>query len=461
MEIVLQNCISNLAPVVSNPFPPFNPDVYEVELSAGDLLTWSISGTDFQFNPNTNPQIVKLEAVGDQFGSYIPASGGNQSTLSQTNGCSKPPCATLTSAPSLNNPLQAQFAVSTLFNWQTSTNHLGLNQQSKWYFFKISFTDDYCPFPAQTNRIIKVLVKPPYYMVAKPKILNTKVLNSNSDVKITWEKCKDSINLFNSYEIYSSTTKNGIYNLVDSVMNVNDTSLIHLNTAAGNNEIFYFSKIKYLYNGAFYYTQNSDTVTTQFVDLEVIDTYVQFINSLHGYVRCTIRNNGNTTVDTLIVHYYFGQGQFLFPKTITWTGVLQAKDTIQIPFPVDSISSFYSYTVCTFVSHPKDYVYYNDSTCRVNLVGLEDLDLLKLNIGKIHPSPSSGKLFIPIESQRNEIISIEIFNQQGMMIKSFKTQLNSGNNEIQIDLEKEENGVYFYVLEISGQSYFGKIVLVK
>ncbi len=99
MQVVILPGGLNTEPNVT---PPFQDPLtglwtsYRDTVYAGDLVTFSMSATDFEFLPNSQPQTMTLEAVGQQFGA-----GFTSSTI----GCSNPPCATLTPPP----PVIGQF----------------------------------------------------------------------------------------------------------------------------------------------------------------------------------------------------------------------------------------------------------------------------------------------------------------------------------------------------------------
>jgi hypothetical protein len=72
----------------------------------------------------------------------------------------------------------------------------------------------------------------------------------------------------------------------------------------------------------------------------------------------------------------------------------------------------------------------------INSAGLENLDLLNI---KLYPNPVSSTLTVDF-GQTVDLDNIELTDALGRMIQKFK---NFKGNQIQIDLAKESDGVYF------------------
>jgi hypothetical protein len=152
--IALVTVMQNTPPLVSAPF--INPvsglyTNFSKTVFAGDTVNFIISGTDFGFLPNQQPQTVSLNVTSPHFGANYSSS---------TMGCLKPPCATLNPPP----PVSAPFAAQSTFYWQTDVAHLGsdtsVGSVAKTYNFLIKVSDDFCPVPAVTYRTIAITVLP-------------------------------------------------------------------------------------------------------------------------------------------------------------------------------------------------------------------------------------------------------------------------------------------------------------
>jgi gliding motility-associated-like protein len=231
IQSVLLPCGNNTPPSV---IPPFQSNtIYQDTVYAGALVSFTLSATDFDFLPNGQPQTLTINATGQQFGAGF---------TSTTTGCLNPPCATLTPPPPVSGP----FGVSTDFNWQTACNHISYSNscfvQSNTYNFVIRTSDDFCPAPAQTIATISitVLATP---VVASPDI-HCVAVAPNGDITLTWDQPVDTAGTFNSYHIFSSTSPNGPFAVVDSVFNYNQLSYTHVGANGNAGPVYYFIKTR-------------------------------------------------------------------------------------------------------------------------------------------------------------------------------------------------------------------------
>ena len=234
MQIVLLACGTNNPPVVTAPFQ--NPITllytsYIDTVYAGALVTFPMSGTDFEYLPNGQPQTMAISASGTQFGTNF---------SSTTTGCLNPPCAILSPPP----PITGQFGVQTNFSWQTTCAHLvgqvGCGNTSNVYNFLIKVQDDFCPAPAiNISTVTIVVLAPP--VLAAPKVRCISV-NTNGDVTLNWIPTIDHFNSFNSYLIYSSNSASGPFNIIDTITNITSSSYTHVGANANTNSIYYYIK---------------------------------------------------------------------------------------------------------------------------------------------------------------------------------------------------------------------------
>jgi gliding motility-associated-like protein len=257
MQVVLLQCGTNTPPDVTPPFQnslgqytDFIDTVY-----AGDFVTFALSGTDFEFLPNSQPQTMKMMGVGAQFGA------GYTSTVA---GCLNPPCATLTPPP----PVVGQFGVQTTFNWQTTCAHLATNvgcgTTSNIYNFLLKTSDDFCPAPAINFATVTIVVLDQPQLDA-PRLGCTEVF-ANGDVKLTWEVVVDTMNSFDSYWIYSSTNPAGPFTAIDSIFNRYINTYTHIGAGANTQAVYYVFKTR---SGCHSnkYSPPSDTISTIFLDV--------------------------------------------------------------------------------------------------------------------------------------------------------------------------------------------------
>ncbi|MEO5643039.1 MAG: gliding motility-associated C-terminal domain-containing protein [Bacteroidia bacterium] len=231
IQSVLLPCGNNSPPNVT---PPFQSNtIFQDTVYAGALVNFTLSATDFDLLPNGQPQTLTINATGSQFGA------GFSST---TTGCLNPPCATLTPPP----PVSGVQAVNTDFSWQTACNHVNFASQcftsSNTYNFVIRTTDDFCPAPAQNIATISITVLG--YPVVQSPVIHCVAVASNGAVTLTWEQPLDTAGTFNSYHIYSSTSPNGPFTVVDSIFNYNQLSYTHVGSNGNAGPVYYFIKTR-------------------------------------------------------------------------------------------------------------------------------------------------------------------------------------------------------------------------
>ena len=262
MQVVLLACGSDFPPVVTAPFKDPNTGLstlYIDTVHAGDLVNFTMSATDVETLPNGDAQTLHLFASGSQFGTNCSSS---------TTGCLNPPCATL-SPPPLPDPvgLAGVTNVQTTFNWQTDCDHLatpiGCTTTSNVYNFIIKVQDDFCPAPAIAWKTITVVVIPPVWPPPDPRCAS---VDANGDVTLTWILPVDSVCLsdFDGFFIYSSTSPSGPFTLIDSVLNISQTSYTHTGANANTQSIYYYIKVrsKTTFSNSIFYSEPSDTIQT-------------------------------------------------------------------------------------------------------------------------------------------------------------------------------------------------------
>jgi gliding motility-associated-like protein len=237
MQIVLLPCGTNNPPNVQAPFQ--DPvtllyTVYRDTVYAGELVTFPISGTDFEFlDPPTNtlPQTLTITASSPMFGTGF---------TSTTAGCLNPPCATLNPPP----PVSAMFGVQSNFSWQTTCDHVatdnGCNTSTNVYNFLIKTSDNYCPAPAiDVGTVTIVVLSKPQIDAPEPRCVS---VLPNGDVQLTWIPQTDIDSSFLQYYIYHSNTQVGPYTRIDSINDINIDTYTHTGpNTSGQNNYYYFT----------------------------------------------------------------------------------------------------------------------------------------------------------------------------------------------------------------------------
>lgn len=274
IQIALSNtAVGNNVPVVQPPFQDAfgNYTQFSDTVYAGQSISFTISATDFDPGPSTS-QFIFTEASGIEFGSGF---------TNSSSGCLISPCATLTPPP--NPAIGQQTASVTTFNWQTSCDHLKYGspcKESNVYKFVIKTRDNGCPIPAiQYSTVLIVVLPPP---PVKPPELRCASVNTDGSVTLNWKPSIDTANIFNSYHIYSSSSANGPYTVVDSIFNINTTSFTDITANAQSSSVFYFVKTRYGCRGNTF-SDASDTLQTILVNANLNGTNANLSwNNIHN-----------------------------------------------------------------------------------------------------------------------------------------------------------------------------------
>lgn len=274
IQTVILSCGANIPPSVTAPFINMGTGLftnYIDTVTAGDLVTFSLTGTDNGFLPTGFPQSIIYTAQGGQFGTNF---------TDPSSGCINQPCATLNLPP----PQTGQGALSLNFNWQTGCEHVATFNEcitnSNVHTFTFTFRDDYCPAPSYTIVTATIVVQA-ISIIESPKMHCANVLN-NGDVELTWEIPEDTAGTFNSYHVYASPNLGGPYIVIDSIFTYNQNAYTHVGAGCQQTSMYYFVRSR---SGCFgkVLTPPKDTLQTIFVNIgaAVGNNYTVSWNALH------------------------------------------------------------------------------------------------------------------------------------------------------------------------------------
>ena len=227
-------------PVFSHQQPGGSGQVpeYTDTVFAGETVIIPVSVSDSGYCAGTSPpvpQIVYFTAISDHFGPPL-----------NPNGCLVPPCATFNPSPTPGTPVSGTFGVSTVFSWQTGCSHLAesikQNQHKKTYKFLFKATDSFCPVPLVAFLPVTIVVRD--LPAVDPPGMLTLGVDSYGDVHLSWKSTSDTINSFKGYYIYSASNPSAPFSLIDSLMNISDSTYIHAGALAQHNVVCYYISVK-------------------------------------------------------------------------------------------------------------------------------------------------------------------------------------------------------------------------
>lgn len=461
MQIVFLNCGTNSPPNVTAPFKDafgqftlFTDTVY-----AGELVNFTISGTDFGFLPNGTPQTMSLEVSGSQFGNVI--SSTTPPSMSATTGCIIPPCATLYPAPNPpNNPLSGQFGVQSQFQWQTYCNHLSWDSacgmKSNVYNFIIKVADDYCPAPGLNMSTVTIVIVPPPDLLPPPSSsVITDSLNGNNT--LYWVAPIDSFNLLAYYFIYSSTNCNGPFTILDSVFSTT-TSYNHIGANGNSYPTYYY--IKSIWHCAGYkHSAPSTIVASSFPDVGVSKIISPTTNAVGNNVTIRIKNFGSDIITSCNVSYTIAGG---IPITETWTGTLLPCDSVDYTFTSPYNPPIANYILCTNTLLPNDKNSTNDKKCSNITASINGKDAIQnFILSQNIPNPTNKTTSINYFLPKSGNAVFKVVNIVGEIVYHKEYNSQQGENKIELEISNFESGVYYYSLEFEGILKVKKMVVLK
>jgi gliding motility-associated-like protein len=189
MQVVVLPCSSvNDAPSIT---PPFPGNSFEVDIIAGDLVSFDLIANDFDLLQDGSNQNVIITASGPMFGA----------NYTSDLGCDIEPCATLNNSP----PIVASQTANALFSWQTTCDHL-INQFGEAadvipYDFVFKVQDNFCQVPKVTYATVRINVRNSGILDA-PKI-NCIQTDDSDNITIFWNSIVDLNGSFVDYGIHS------------------------------------------------------------------------------------------------------------------------------------------------------------------------------------------------------------------------------------------------------------------
>ena len=250
----------NDPPTITAPFvdPISGIDTYESTVYAGQLVQFNITADDSDTYNGGQFQDITLDATGGQFAV----------DYTSTTNCANPPCATFNDGNGVIPPFTAPGIVSGVFEWQTDCSHMtadvGCNTTSNVFTFLIKAFDDFCPANGISIATIKITVIPPV-----PDLRCTEVLD-NGDVILTWKYVDGAPPTQEPYMVWHSSSKNGPFNLIDSVFYPATSYTYSGNTSANDApQYFYLSTEEGC--GIAAGDLNSDTLSTIFMEVDPIN----------------------------------------------------------------------------------------------------------------------------------------------------------------------------------------------
>ena len=321
MQVVVLPCSSlNNAPVIT---APFAGNSFEVDIVAGDLISFDFLANDFDLLQNGSNQNVIITASGPMFGT----------NYTSDLGCDIEPCATLNDIP----PIFAPQTANTLFSWQTTCDHL-INQFGEAagvipYDFVFKVQDDFCQVPKVTYATVRINVFNSGILNA-PKI-NCIQTDDSDNITLFWNSIDDPQGSFVEYGVYS--VQEGLIDIIPDI-SINSYTV---NSILGANDYFLSVQSGICGNSINY----SDTLANIFLSINNPGNGTALLNWNNPITNFNPDFNPYT-----YIYLEYPSGTFTLIDSVEYT-VNNYKDT------VDICQAFLSYQIvlptseCAFTSN--------------------------------------------------------------------------------------------------------------
>ena len=85
-----------------------------------------------------------------------------------------------------------------------------------------------------------------------------------------------------------------------------------------------------------------------------------------------------------------------------------------------------------------------------------------LEVGNIYPNPAQfGQAFLDIATPEEAVASIQLFDQAGRMVRNMETELYSGVNKVELNVNNLAQGTYFAAVRVNNEVFRKKLIVVQ
>ncbi|MBK9637337.1 MAG: T9SS type A sorting domain-containing protein [Bacteroidetes bacterium] len=77
----------------------------------------------------------------------------------------------------------------------------------------------------------------------------------------------------------------------------------------------------------------------------------------------------------------------------------------------------------------------------------------------VHPNPSSEQVIFTVTSEENSTVQLQVFDFTGNPIRELNSNLNIGENKLNLDVTQLNNGIYTYQFTHGIQTSRGKFIV--
>ena len=86
----------------------------------------------------------------------------------------------------------------------------------------------------------------------------------------------------------------------------------------------------------------------------------------------------------------------------------------------------------------------------------------QLQVGDIYPNPAQfGQAFMDIATPQETVASIQLFDQAGRVVRNMETELYSGVNKVELNVNNLAQGTYFAAIRVNNEVFRKKLIVVQ
>ncbi len=205
------------------------------------------------------------------------------------------------------------------------------------------------------------------------------------------------------------------------------------------------------------------TISTQYVDVEVLGIIVEENAEPDCRVFLQMRNIGNLTLagKTLCIRASVN-GNDLSDNLIR---TLEPGHVVTIEFsrriPKDPMRHYEGTGRLINLAADRDPS--NNQTTNVSVVnyfeGVPTVNAGHFVLDQNYPNPFSGQTVVPFSLPKAAMVRFFVMDAMGKMVNSFERFFQEGDNHVTLDMDSYSSGIYYYGIEVDGQRQMRKMIL--
>ena len=150
---------------------------------------------------------------------------------------------------------------------------------------------------------------------------------------------------------------------------------------------------------------------------------------------------------------------YLLDKNFTYTNPEDVlTQSLPLVVTLDSLSK--KHGPVDFVAVKKGNISVDPGSLKENQVHTRAIPLQSIYV-KAHPNPFHGAVTFTIETDNVQMAELKLYNLAGQVVLQQQYSLTKGQNNIQIDVDSQYEGLLMYQWIINDKTYNGKLTKIK